>query len=282
MKFHPLAECLPRMSDEEFNDLVASIEKHGLREKITVYGGQIIDGISRYEACKKLKKSPLTREWEPDDPEDTPEGIEQQIRDFVIDKNLRRRQLSASDKAMAAARLYEACPDATLTEAASRLNVSRRSVASATKVLRAEPVLSEAVDQKEIPVSVAAKLAALPSEEQASALHEVKEERRKPRRIPKKIKPEEPVAEPPAQESPSPPVNPMIPPPEKIDGFSPGEQKEWRQAFGVLMKMADKWIDLPDQRKTKVTSSAIHKKMIEHLSQFLAGWKARNPGGQWV
>lgn len=277
MKYHPLAECLPRMSEQEFSDLVGSIERHGLREKITVFGGVIIDGISRYEACKKLKKSPLTREWEPDDPEASPEDIERQIRDFVIDKNLNRRQLSVGDRSMVAARLYEACPEITLETAAAKMGVSRRTAASAAKVLKAEPVLAEAVSKKEIPVSVAATLASLPAEEQAEALKEETEKRAAKKARPKKIKPEEPV-----DEVPQPVVPLTVVPPVVHDGFSSSEQKEWRQAFQVLIKMADKWIDLPPQLKTKVTSKAIHKKMIEHLRLFHAGWSARNPGGQWV
>jgi hypothetical protein len=44
LKFHPLADTFPLMEGVEFNELVADIKANGLREKIDLYQGRIVDG----------------------------------------------------------------------------------------------------------------------------------------------------------------------------------------------------------------------------------------------
>lgn len=90
MERHPLSAAFPDMDDEEFQDLLSSIKAHGQREPITVFEGQVLDGWHRYRACKELDISPMTTEFEGDDPVA-----------FVIDLNLSRRHLSPSQKALA-------------------------------------------------------------------------------------------------------------------------------------------------------------------------------------
>lgn len=92
---HPAAEVFPPMSGEEFDGLVADIRKHGQREPIILFAGSILDGRNRYRACQQLGIEPLTVEW----------GGEGTIEAFVVSKNLHRRHLNESQRAMVAERL---------------------------------------------------------------------------------------------------------------------------------------------------------------------------------
>jgi hypothetical protein len=78
------------MSQEEFAGLVADIQQHGLHEPITLYDGQIIDGRNRYRACRQLGITPTIEHW---NGPSTPEA-------YVISKNLHRRHLNESQRAM--------------------------------------------------------------------------------------------------------------------------------------------------------------------------------------
>jgi hypothetical protein len=51
LEFHPHACDFPLMEGKEFKELVADIEKNGLRDPIILFGGQILDGRYRYRAC---------------------------------------------------------------------------------------------------------------------------------------------------------------------------------------------------------------------------------------
>jgi len=96
---------------------------------------------------------------------------------FVLSKNLHRRHLTTSQRAMVAeklANLSEGRPELTAqncavnqSEAAKQFNVSRRSVQEARKIrTKAVPEVAEAVEAGKLPVSVAAKLADVPPEQQ--------------------------------------------------------------------------------------------------------------------
>ncbi len=90
MKFHPITNIFPMMAEEEFNDLVEDIKKHGLREPIWTWKNEIIDGRNRYLACTKAGVEPQFREWDG----------QGSLVEFVASVNLYRRHLSNSQKAM--------------------------------------------------------------------------------------------------------------------------------------------------------------------------------------
>ena len=92
---HPLAQIFPPMSEEAFKALVDDIKENGLREPIIIHDGQVLDGRNRYRACSELGIEPITRAWDR-------RGT---ALSFVISKNLHRRHLNESQRAMVAAKI---------------------------------------------------------------------------------------------------------------------------------------------------------------------------------
>lgn len=174
---HPLANIFPLMAADEYVALKSDIRQYGLREAIWILDGQILDGRNRFKACQEVGITPILKEYEGEDPAA-----------FVVSLNLKRRHLSESQRAMVAAKLEtlkQGRPnkDANLhdcsvsrSEAASLLNVSPRSVATAKKVEeQAEPELVEAVASGQVSVSAAAVITELPPETQQYAAANPKE-----------------------------------------------------------------------------------------------------------
>jgi hypothetical protein len=90
LPFHPLVDLFPPLPDQEFDDLVADIEKHGQRNEIDTWNGQMIDGKHRALACQKLGIEPRyhARRFE----------SEIGARDFVVSQNFHRRHLTPEHK----------------------------------------------------------------------------------------------------------------------------------------------------------------------------------------
>lgn len=95
--FHPAANVFPLMGDEELRTLAEDIKANGLREPIWLApDGSILDGRNRYRACQLAGVKPDIREWSEED--------HGPLLQFVISRNLHRRHLSTTQRAMAAAR----------------------------------------------------------------------------------------------------------------------------------------------------------------------------------
>jgi len=170
MKFHAYAEIFPLIEGAEFDALVADIKEHGLREKIWLYEGKILDGRNRFLACKRAKVEPLFRKFS---------GTAESADAFVWSINAARRHLTASQLAMAAAKRAtrqkgsnqhaQNCAPSQTTVAADA-GVSRRTVQQARKVVEeGSKALQKAVESGEIPVSRAAAVIDLPKSEQLAA-----------------------------------------------------------------------------------------------------------------
>ena len=95
-EFHPYADLLPKMSKHEFQDLKKGIQASGQQEPITLYQGKVLDGRHRLRACQELGIEPKFKVAELAD--------DQAALDFVIARNLQRRNLTASQKAVVALR----------------------------------------------------------------------------------------------------------------------------------------------------------------------------------
>lgn len=199
---HPAATLFPLMEGAELEQLVADLRDNGLREEIVLYEGLILDGRNRLRACKLAGVKPRFVEW---DGCGTPLA-------FVLSRNLHRRHLAESQRAIVAARAKEmfkheaaesvrahqfgspsgnaaawqldeqksrvssACanlrkPIGADGRAAALLNVSARSVTTASRVLAAaDQQLIAAVEVGEIAVSDAAAIVELGKPRQREAL----------------------------------------------------------------------------------------------------------------
>jgi hypothetical protein len=178
LALHPLAELFPLMGPAEFEVLVASIAANGQREPIVVHEGRIVDGRNRYLACRRLGREPAARAWD---------GRGSLVA-FVVDRNLERRHLSASQRALLAVQLKRELAAEARTNmrrdrrgladlptlhsrdrAAAAVNVSSRLVGQAERVVaRGMPELIAAVRRGEVTASAASEVVELGAAEQAA------------------------------------------------------------------------------------------------------------------
>lgn len=171
MEFHPLANIFPLMEGPALDALAADIGENGIREPLIMFEDMLLDGRNRWNAsqiagvtitAKNIKQFNPSKDGDP--------------KAWVISKNLQRRHLDESQRAMVMARLAKlpkgthppiGGSEQTQDEGARLLNVSVRSGQRARIVLESgEPELVHAVDQGHIAVSLAAKAARLPAEQQ--------------------------------------------------------------------------------------------------------------------
>lgn len=175
-RVHPVAALFPMLDAVALRELADDIAKHGLLEPIVILDGVLLDGRNREAACELAGVDPIYREWM---------GDESEITAWILSKNIHRRHLDASQRAMVAGRLAElgqgqrviaaavetgksaglktgerqfsAAP--TQAEAARLLNVGERTVREARAVVTdGASELAAAVDRGEVAVSTAAAL----------------------------------------------------------------------------------------------------------------------------
>lgn len=206
-EIHPAATLFPLMHGVALGELAADIAENGLIEPIVVYRGQILDGRNRLRACEMAQVEPRFDEWD---------GSGSPLT-FVLARNLHRRHLNESQRAMIAARARELfAEEATASEAAHQfgssqestteagedaqnlrettgvanlqrpsertniraaemLNVSPRSVCTASKVLeQGDEEVIAAVDAGTVAVSDAAAVIELPKPKQRQAIERVR------------------------------------------------------------------------------------------------------------
>jgi len=213
----------PALDDGAFCKLVEDIRVNGLLEPITLFEGKILDGVNRYHACLETGIEPLLKDYEGTDP-----------LGFVISMNLRRRHLNETQRAMVAAKIatmrqgartdLSPIDERSQENAATLLNVSKRSVERAAKVLnRGTPELIEKVDGGEVSVSAAAAVADLPEAEQRTVVNQGKKAVAQAAKVvrvlrmlpgsPMEPKQAKPLVGPPRQQSAEAEVEQIVPPP---------------------------------------------------------------------
>lgn len=195
LAFHPLANLFPLIEGADFDRLVDDVRENGVLEPIILLDGMILDGRNRYRAALAAGVFDADHDVHLFDGED-PLG-------WVLSKNLHRRHLSESQRAMVAARIANLrqgrpsqsqitpTPDPSPQEggesenpanlpdlsgvkqhdAAELLHVSERSLRTARQVQASGATeLVEAVERGELKVSAAAEVAKLPVSEQLEIL----------------------------------------------------------------------------------------------------------------
>jgi hypothetical protein len=93
---HPLAEKIPEMPDEEYEELRDDILKNGLKEKIIVFEDMILDGRHRARALVELGlplDEKVVDEYNP--------AVDGDAAAFVITRNICRRHLSKAQRVAA-------------------------------------------------------------------------------------------------------------------------------------------------------------------------------------
>jgi len=149
-EFHPYASIVPMLGQVELNALAADIQGHGLRHPIVLLDGKILDGRNRYRACRLVGVEPEFQDFN---------GAGDPIA-FIVSENLCRRHLTASQKALAVAKIADlprGNPNlkssksptnsnsvqirnwTTTAEAAKEVEVSPSTIEQAKKVLREAP-----------------------------------------------------------------------------------------------------------------------------------------------
>ncbi len=168
------------MQGEAYEALKQHIQEHGQQDPVMVYDGEIVDGRAINRACRELGIQPRLQAWEGHG----------SVLEFILARNLFRRDLSPSQRAGIAAELVilrqaeggggsgvggAAGPRANLPagrvrdQVAREFGISPRTVANALKVRKdGVPALRRAVESGAVKASTAAELCDLPAEEQAA------------------------------------------------------------------------------------------------------------------
>lgn len=197
LPFHPLAELFPLVEGQEFSALVEDVRKNGVRDPIVVHEGAVLDGRNRYRALMEIAATGELRGdgWgayagEPITQEDLLPGggsgwferyspsLSGDPVAYVASKNLMRRHLTISQRAMLAADLGKLGWGGDRSKPSNDgLTVDRRAEIAqvgTASVERADvvkehgiPELQDAVRKGDIAVAPAAEIARRPQEEQA-------------------------------------------------------------------------------------------------------------------
>jgi hypothetical protein len=178
LALHQFCEIIPPCTEQEFKELKEDIKKNGLQLPIKLFADQILDGRSRYKACVELGIDFKTEVFS---------GTAKDALAYVISMNVKRRHLTASQRAIVAAQLVNSCVggdrhsvklpnEVTQEDVATLSGVAKKMVTDAAKVLKAKrPDLADKVLKGELAVNKAAK--------------EVREEERQAQGKPKKKTP---------------------------------------------------------------------------------------------
>ncbi len=194
LPIHPYAELFPLMSPAEFDRLCDDILHNGLQEEIVVHEGQVLEGRHRYLACLAKQVLPRFRPYAGEC--GSPLG-------FVVTKNVHRRHLTESQRALVAAGLKPLFEEEarqrqraalkqgseppvdensrrrekhekngrSAQKAAKLMKVSDFSVLAADKVKKqGVPQLVNAVAAGRVSVSAAARIAGLTAEQQQAVV----------------------------------------------------------------------------------------------------------------
>jgi ParB-like chromosome segregation protein Spo0J len=106
MKAHWTADIFP-LNEGDIERIAEDIQANGQQRPITVWKGEILDGRTRFAACKKLGIEPFIEEYVPINGPPTDE----EFLVFSWSMNEVRRHLTTSQRACAAAEIIERLPE---------------------------------------------------------------------------------------------------------------------------------------------------------------------------
>src|ERR1700760_4085852 len=89
LKFHPLANLFPMLTDAELDDLGEDMRQNGQVETVKLHRGMILDGRNRYTAAGKKGLGVRTELFQ---------GSDHEALGWVVSKNLKRRHLNESQR----------------------------------------------------------------------------------------------------------------------------------------------------------------------------------------
>lgn len=179
MPLHAICGMLPEIEGPEWDELVADVKRHGVRQPVMVWNRSLVDGRHRLKAANEAGRPDSERisVIEVD-------GDEEAMRRAVIGANLLRRHLEKGQRAMLAQELAgkarpgrrgNADHDPGFRAVADQAGVDERTVRTARKIAeQADPSVTDAVRSGKASVSDADKVKDLLPETQRKAVDEVK------------------------------------------------------------------------------------------------------------
>lgn len=169
---HPLAELFPMIPEAERKLLADDIVTFGQRDPIILLDGKVLDGRNRLWACEFAQIEPVYAEYAGDDP-----------LNFVLSKNLHRRHLNESQRALIAAKIVDwerginqttaGAANLQTRRAAEKLSISERAVESAKRIHeRGAPDLIEAIRAGRVSIHAGEAISELQHTEQAKVVRD--------------------------------------------------------------------------------------------------------------
>ena len=173
---HEYGKLMPEMSTEQYTDLKNDIAQNGIKDKIIMFEGSILEGWHRYKATCELG-SPFKGF-------DHFRGTKSQALSLVVSKNLMRRHMTTDQRAMVLASARKMLIEAGVPsgddvdkfgQMAEHADINR-SAAYRAKTIAQKGIdeLQEAVRDGEIGTKTGEEIAKLPEKQQKKALKATK------------------------------------------------------------------------------------------------------------
>jgi hypothetical protein len=121
LEYHEHANVMSMIEGMKFEELRKDIKENGLKYKIVLYQGKILDGRDRYRALKANAHDFTSADFE------TLEGDYEKARAYVFSTNFQRRQMTNKDKEAMIRLVMERYPDDSDRSIARLIGISSHS-----------------------------------------------------------------------------------------------------------------------------------------------------------
>jgi len=142
-KAHPYADLFPMMTEGELEALAEDIRENGLRNPVVRYQDAILDGRNRLMACERAGVDPRFEDYV---------GSEEEAFALVESLNVQRRDLTAGQRALVAAKVWlmngdhKPGPKSSQSATISLKTIAKRYKASDNSIAQARDLIREAPD----------------------------------------------------------------------------------------------------------------------------------------